>query len=145
MPAFDSDEDGDAARDWDRQRFFRLLVANWPGNADAAPMDVIAAMGDEDRAEALALVERLGDPFEDPETTRARQTVLIDYARIEIELRKLIDDPGPRFSGDGEILHGPGGEPLPDEKIREEARTLLARVERDRAEVLGEAQDGEGD
>ncbi len=137
--AVTTDPRGDqaAVRLRDLERLVELTVPCLPYPEAPIPQ-AFPRMTPADRAEAEALLERLGDLTEDPGTTSARQRELRNLADVEIALVDIADRGQPLITGDGEIIRDPQtGKPVRDPAVDREARELLARLERHRSRLAG--------
>lgn len=137
---FDPDEDEWGAQRRDLHRLDEILRSRMPEGSDSLG-DAVPHLGPAELEEVRAILIRL-NLGEDPERLAARQTVLLHYAFAEAAAIGLLIDPGPLVDDNG-IVYGPDGNPVLNEKVRSDAREILALIEHDRAVVMGEAEDDE--
>ncbi len=130
------DRDQKTARLRDLERL-RDLVHPYTTSKGAPIGDAIGRMPAAEQTEALHLLSRLSDISEDPEKTAARQQILLDLARAEDVLRDILGRPHFKIRN-GQVVTDPAtGEPVPDHKPEQEARRLLADMDRLRSQITG--------
>jgi len=127
------DYDQKAARLQDLERLQGLIRPYLAGPG----VDVLPLMPPDDRAEARAILDRLGIIGEPPEKTAARQETLLRLAKTEDILREILARPR-YLVRDGKVVTDPQtGEPLPDRGFDRRARAALAALERFRRRLTG--------
>lgn len=134
--------DQDAARLADLQRLRELIKPHLP-YPQAPIQQALPHMTPDDRAETLAILGRLGDIGEPSETTRSRQEILLDLARLEGVVREILDRGQPRHRGGKILLDPQTGEPLRNRNVDRSARAELRRLERLRSRLTGLPPDGQ--
>jgi hypothetical protein len=134
--------DQDRARLADLERLKELVHPHLP-HPGAPIQQALPHMTLDDRAEALAIVARLGDIGEPPESTRARQQILLDLASAEDALREILDRGQPRHRAGKVLLDLQTGRPLRNRNVDRSARAQLRQLERLRSKLTGLPPDGQ--
>lgn len=128
--------DQKAARFRDLERLRELVHPYVPGPS-APIVDALPLMPPADRAEANAILDRLGIVGESPEKTAARQDSLLRLAEMEAIVRDVIARPHYLIRGGKVVTDPQTGEPLPDPSLERRARAELAELERLRSRLTG--------
>lgn len=137
----DPRDDQAAARQRDLNRLFELSEPYMTGSK--VPDDLFDRMSPDERAEADALIERLGFGT-DPLDVWRKQKMLLHLAQLETQLRELLAKGDYRWRK-GKIVRDPQtGQPLRNLTTDRRLRARLRELERLRTSITGLPPAGNG-